>query len=73
MLTVGTENTRVNGKVAIWLFQAQLGKLATSRLCGRIIDWVCALAESQWLAPENAWPCSTTLIALDSWGEEGNP
>jgi hypothetical protein len=32
MLPVAAENTRVNGKVAIWLFQAQLGKLATSRL-----------------------------------------
>jgi hypothetical protein len=31
MLPVATENTRVNGKVAIWLIQAQLGKLATSR------------------------------------------
>jgi len=30
MLPVATENTRVNGKVAIWLFQAQFAKLATS-------------------------------------------
>jgi hypothetical protein len=73
MLTVATENTRVNGKVAIWLFQAQLGKLATSRLCGRIIDWVCTLAESQWLAPRERMALFNNSDSPRQPGEEGNP
>jgi hypothetical protein len=73
MLPVATENTRVNGKVAIWLFQAQFGKLATSRLCERIIDWVRTLAEPQWLAPRERMALFNNSDSPRQLGEEGNP